>query len=124
MARAAGYRVVIVDPRTAFNNEERLPDADRRIVRWPQDVLGDLDLGPRDAAVWLAHDPKFEDPALTLLLGTEVGYIGAIGRRTTHGKRVARLREAGFGDEAIARIHSPVGLDLGAATPEEIALAI
>ena len=124
MARAAGYRVVIVDPRTAFNSEERLPDADRRIVRWPEDALPDLELGPRDAAVCLAHDPKFEDPALTLLLRSEVGYVGAIGSRTTHAKRVARLHEAGFDDAAIARIHSPVGLDLGAATPAEIALAI
>ena len=83
-----------------------------------------FDLGPRDAAVCLAHDPKFEDPALTALLRTETGYIGAIGSRGTHAKRVARLHEAGFDDTAIARIHSPVGLNLGAATPEEIAIAI
>ena len=83
-----------------------------------------FDLGPRDAAVCLAHDPKFEDPALTALLRTETGYIGAIGSRGTHAKRVAGLREAGFGDADIARIHSPVGLNLGAATPEEIAIAI
>lgn len=124
MARAAGHRVVVIDPRTAFNSEERLPDAAQRIVRWPEDALPGLELGPRDAAVCLAHDPKFEDPALTLLLRSPVGYIGAIGSRGTHAKRVARLREAGFDDHSIARIHSPVGLDLGAATPAEIAVSI
>jgi xanthine dehydrogenase accessory factor len=124
MARAAGYRVSVIDPRSAFLTAERLPDAGRLIARWPDDALPELELGPRDAAVCLAHDPKFEDPALGVLLRSRAGYVGAIGSRTTHGKRVARLREQGFDDEAIARIHSPVGLDLGAATPEEIAVAI
>ena len=80
--------------------------------------------GPGTPPFVLPHDPKFEDPALTSLLRTETGYIGAIGSRGTHAKRVARLREAGFTDSEIARIHSPVGLNLGAATPEEIAIAI
>ena len=124
MARAAGFTVSVVDPRTAFNNVERIPDAERLVTAWPDEALPRFDLGPRDAAVCLAHDPKFEDPALTALLRTETGYIGAIGSRGTHAKRVARLREAGFTDSDIARIHSPVGLDLGAATPEEIAVAI
>jgi xanthine dehydrogenase accessory factor len=124
MAKAAGYRVTVIDPRSAFLTAERLPGADRLIAQWPDEALPQLQLGPRDAAVCLAHDPKFEDPALGVLLHSPVGYVGAIGSRTTHGKRVARLREAGFDDEAIARIHSPVGLDLGAATPEEIALAV
>jgi xanthine dehydrogenase accessory factor len=124
MARAAGHRVTVIDPRTAFLTAERLPDAADLVAAWPDDALPELDLGPRDAAVCLAHDPKFEDPALAVLLRSRVGYIGAIGSRTTHGKRVARLREAGFTDAEIARIHSPVGLDLGAATAEEIALAI
>jgi xanthine dehydrogenase accessory factor len=124
MAKAAGYRVTVIDPRTAFLTTERLPGADRLIAQWPDEALPQLQLGPRDAAVCLAHDPKFEDPALGVLLNSAVGYVGAIGSRTTHGKRVARLREAGFDDDAIARIHSPVGLDLGAATAEEIALAV
>jgi xanthine dehydrogenase accessory factor len=124
MGRAAGFTVSVVDPRTAFNNAERIPDADRLVTAWPDEALPGFDLGPRDAAVCLAHDPKFEDPALTALLRTDTGYIGAIGSRGTHAKRVARLREAGFGDADIARIHSPVGLNLGAATPEEIAIAI
>jgi xanthine dehydrogenase accessory factor len=124
MARAAGFTVSVVDPRTAFNNVERIPDAERLVTAWPDEALPQLELGPRDAAVCLAHDPKFEDPALTSLLRTDTGYIGAIGSRGTHAKRVARLREAGFTDSEIARIHSPVGLNLGAATPEEIAIAI
>ncbi len=124
MARAAGFTVSVVDPRTAFNNLERIPDAERLVTAWPDEALPRFDLGPRDAAVCLAHDPKFEDPALTALLRTDTGYIGAIGSCGTHAKRVARLREAGFTDSDIARIHSPVGLNLGAATPEEIAVAI
>jgi xanthine dehydrogenase accessory factor len=124
MARAAGYRVTVIDPREAFLTRERLPDADRLIAAWPDEALPQLALGPRDSAVCLAHDPKFEDPALMALLPTRVGYIGAIGSRSTHAKRVARLHEAGFDDDAIGRIHSPVGLDLGASTPAEIAIAI
>jgi xanthine dehydrogenase accessory factor len=124
MARAAGHRVTVVDPRRAFLTRERIPDADRLECAWPDQALPGLDLGPRDAAVCLAHDPKFEDPALAILLRGGAGYIGAIGSRTTHAKRVARLRQAGFDDTAIARVRSPVGLDLGAATPEEIAISI
>jgi xanthine dehydrogenase accessory factor len=124
MARAAGFTVSVIDPRTAFNNVERIPDAEHLVTAWPDEALPQFELGPRDAAVCLAHDPKFEDPALTTLLRTTTGYIGAIGSRGTHAKRVARLREAGFSDADIARIHSPVGLNLGAATPEEIAIAI
>lgn len=124
MARAAGFTVSVVDPRTAFNNVERIPDAERLVTAWPDEALPGFDLGPRDAAVCLAHDPKFEDPALSALLRTDTGYIGAIGSRGTHAKRVARLHDAGFSDADIARIHSPVGLNLGAATPEEIAIAI
>jgi xanthine dehydrogenase accessory factor len=124
LAKVLGYRVVVVDPRTAFLTEERVPDADERVAKWPQDVLPGLRLGPRDAAVCLSHDAKFDEPTLDCLLRSQVGYIGAIGSRGTAGRRVERLRAAGFGDADIARVHSPVGLDLGARTPEEIALAI
>ncbi|HEY2702789.1 MAG TPA: XdhC/CoxI family protein [Candidatus Dormibacteraeota bacterium] len=124
LATALGYRVVVIDPRTAFLTEERLGEADELIARWPDDALPGLGLGPRDAAVCLSHDAKFDEPTLDCLLRSPVGYIGAIGSRTTHGKRVARLRESGFTDADIARVHSPVGLDIGARTPEEIALAI
>src|SRR5207302_1276768 len=114
----------VIDPRTAFLTAERLPDADELVARWPDDALPALRLGPRDAAVCLSHDAKFDEPTLDCLLRSPVGYIGAIGSRTTHGKRVARLRDSGFTDADIARVHSPVGLDLGSRTPEEIALAI
>jgi len=124
MARTAGYRTVVIDPRRAFLTRERIPDADELIAQWPDDALPGLALGPRDAAVCLAHDPKFEDPALGILLRSPVGYVGAIGSRSTHAKRVARLEQAGLDQDAIARIHSPIGLDLGASTPDEIALAI
>lgn len=124
MAAAAGYRVIVIDPRAAFLTRERMPLAQRLVDAWPDEALPGLDLGPADAAVCLAHDPKFEDPALRVLLRTSAGYIGAIGSRTTHAARVARLREGGFSDADIARVHSPVGLDLGAVTPAEIALAI
>ncbi len=124
MAKTAGYRTVVVDPRRAFLTRERIPDADELIAQWPDDALPSLALGSRDAAVCLAHDPKFEDPALSVLLRGSVGYVGAIGSRSTHAKRVARLEQAGLDRAAIARIHSPIGLDLGASTPDEIALAI
>ena len=124
MARTVGYRVVVIDPRRAFLSAERIPDADLLIPRWPQDALPGLALGARDAAVCLAHDPKFEDPALALLLRSQVGYVGAIGSRSTHARRLARLWESGFDESATSRIRGPVGLDLGAATPEEIALSI
>lgn len=124
MAAAAGYRVVVVDPRATFLTRERMPLAHQLVDAWPDEALPSLELGPTDAAVCLAHDPKFEDPALHVLLRSPAGYIGAIGSRKTHAARVARLREAGFGDADIARVHSPVGLDLGAVTPAEIALAI
>ena len=124
MAEAAGYRVIVIDPRGAFLTRERMPEAHLLIDAWPDEALPRLDLGPPDAAVCLAHDPKFEDPALRVLLSSTVGYIGAIGSRKTHAARVARLREAGFSEVDIARVHSPVGLDIGAITPPEIALAI
>jgi xanthine dehydrogenase accessory factor len=124
LARVLGHRVVVIDPRGAFLTPERFPDADRLVARWPDEALPELRLGPRDAAVCLSHDPKFDEPTLDCLLRSQVGYIGAIGSRSTHAKRVARLRDAGVGDADIARIHGPVGLDLGARTPEEIALAI
>jgi xanthine dehydrogenase accessory factor len=124
LARTAGYRVVVIDPRRAFLTAERTPDAHELIARWPQDALSDVGLGPRDAAVCLAHDPKFEDPALGILLRSPLGYVGAIGSRGTHAKRITRLLQAGLDEDAIARLHAPVGLDLGAATPEEIAISI
>jgi xanthine dehydrogenase accessory factor len=123
IAGVLGYRVTVVDPRAAFLTRERFPDGE--LVRaWPDKGLPPLRLGRRDALVCLSHDAKFDEPTLALALNSQVGYIGAIGSRGTQAKRVERLRAAGFDDDAIARVHSPVGLDLRAKTPAEIALAI
>jgi xanthine dehydrogenase accessory factor len=123
IAGVLGYRVTVVDPRGAFLTRERFPEGE--LVRsWPDEGLPPLRLGPRDALVCLSHDAKFDEPTLATAMGSRVGYIGAIGSRGTHAKRVARLREAGFNDDDIARVHSPVGLDLGGKSPAEIALAI
>lgn len=123
IAAVLGYRVTVVDPRAAFLTRERFPEGE--LVRaWPDKGLPPLRLGRRDALVCLSHDAKFDEPTLALALASQVGYIGAIGSRGTQAKRVERLRSAGFDDDAIGRVHSPVGLDLGAKTPAEIALAI
>ncbi len=124
LAKAIGYRVTVVDPREAFCTPERIPDADSLLVEWPQRALARLELGPRDAAVCLTHDPKFDDPTLRALVATAVGYIGAIGSRRTQATRAARLAAEGVGETDLLRVHGPVGLDLRAATPEETALAI
>ena len=124
LAREVGYRVLVIDPRERFATRERFPEADELIQEWPQRALARLRLGPRDAAVCLTHDPKFDDPTLLALLASQVGYIGAIGSRKTQETRRQRLLEQGAEPEALARIHGPVGLDLGAVTPAETALAI
>lgn len=124
MAQTCGYRVTVIDPRTAFLTRERFPTADAVVTSWPDEALAGVVLGPRDAAVCLSHDPKFDEPTLTALLAGGVGYIGAIGSRRTAQKRVDRLREMGRSEAEIDRIHSPVGLDIGSRTPAEIALSI
>lgn len=124
LAKTLAYRVVIIDPRRAFGNATRFPHVDRLLQAWPQQALAEVELGPETAVALLSHDPKIDDPALKILLTSNVGYIGALGSRQTHAKRVARLRAMGFDDAAISRIHAPIGLDIGAQTPEEIALSI
>lgn len=119
-----GFRTTVIDARGQFATDERFPHADRLIEAWPDEALARLSLHPGVAAVCLAHDPKFEDPALESLLRSEVGYIGAIGSRATSAERRARLSAAGFSDAELDRIHGPIGLDIGATTPEEIALSI
>lgn len=123
MAGLAGFQVSLVDPREAFNTEARFPDVDRRIA-WPEAALSGIELDHRTAVVTLTHDPKLDDPALATALASPVFYIGALGSRKTHGRRLERLRDAGFDDDALSRIHGPVGLDIGARTPGEIAAAI
>jgi xanthine dehydrogenase accessory factor len=124
IARTLGYHVTIVDPREAFATHERFPEADELLVTWPDEALGQLPLGSSTAVAVLTHDDKFDVPALVAALNAPVGYVGAIGSRGTREARNARLREQGITEEQLARIHGPIGLDIGASTPEEIALAI
>lgn len=123
MANAAGFAVTIIDPRQAFATPERFPGA-RLIAGWPDDVLPDFGLDSRTAMLALTHDPKIDDLALKMALGTNCFYIGALGSRRTHGARVARFRDDGISDELIERIHAPVGLSIGAKGPVEIAISI
>jgi xanthine dehydrogenase accessory factor len=126
MARILGYRVVVCDARAVFATKERFPAADEVVVDWPDRYLSRVgpELGPRDAVCVLTHDTKFDVPAIVAALATEVGYIGAMGSRRTTQRRDARLREAGVTDEGLDRVHAPIGLDLGARTPEETAVSI
>lgn len=123
MARLAGYDPVLVDPRSAFASAARFPNQ-KIIEDWPDQALLALGLDARTAVVTLSHDPKIDDPALITALGSDVFYIGALGSTRTHAKRVARLADAGFTTEQIARIHAPVGLNIGAKSPAEIAISI
>lgn len=123
MAALAGYAVSIVDPRGAFATDARFPGV-ALSTDWPDEALQALAPDRRTAVVTLTHDPKLDDPALTVALGTEAFYIGALGSRKTHGRRLARLRDAGFDAAALARIQGPVGLSIGAGSPAEIAVSI
>ena len=122
MAVAAGFEVIVIDPRGAFASPERFPGIQLR-DEWPDEALARLGLDDATALVALSHDPKLDDPALELALPSKVFYIGALGSRRTHEKRLERLRAAGLG-ELTGRIHSPIGLDLGGRSPAEIAVAI
>lgn len=123
MAQIAGYDPVVIDPRSAFATPERFPGV-TLMEDWPDEAVAALGLDGRTALVLLTHDPKLDDPALEAALHKDCFYIGALGSKKTHAARGERLRAAGFGTEDIARIHGPVGLDIGAAAPAEIALAI
>lgn len=124
LANVLGYRTVVVDNRTAFANDERFGHAAQILAVWPADALETLGLGAQDSLVFLSHDEKLDNPALAYALTTPVRYIGALGSRRTHEKRLAALRELGCSEESFTRIHAPIGLAIGARTPEEIALAI
>ena len=123
MAAPLGFSMVVVDPRRAFANEERLPGITLS-TDWPDEAMEALAPDARTAVVTLTHDPKLDDPALDAALKSEAFYIGALGSRRTHAKRVARLTELGHGAEALGRIHAPVGLNIEAITAPEIALSI
>ena len=123
MAAPLGFSMVVVDPRRAFANEERLPGITLS-TDWPDEAMAALAPDARTAVVTLTHDPKLDDPALDAALKSEAFYIGALGSRRTHAKRVARLTELGHNAEATGRIHAPVGLNIEAITAPEIALSI
>ncbi len=124
MGQLLGYDVTIVDPRTAFASVERFPDV-KVLAEWPDVALPPIGIDRYTAFVALTHDPKIDDPGLTLALKSDCFYIGALGSRKTHARRVTRLKEErGFSDNEIGRIHSPIGLDIGAISPAEIAVAI
>ncbi|HLI50857.1 MAG TPA: XdhC/CoxI family protein [Thermomicrobiaceae bacterium] len=123
-SRDLGYSTIVIDAREFFATRERFPDAGELIVGWPDEALSRLKLGPQTDIVLLAHDPKFEDPALEVALQSRAGYIGAMGSKKTSAERNIRLREKGFSDEQIDRIHGPIGLNLGGRSPEEVAISI
>ncbi len=124
MAKGLDLDVTVVDPRTAFATPERFPDVPV-LADWPSDALPRLGgLDRYTALACLTHDPKIDDPALEAALRAECFYIGALGSRRTHAKRVERLQAAGFGEADIARIHAPIGLDIGAVSPAEIAVSV
>src|SRR5436305_11956277 len=123
IARLLGYDVTIVDPRTAFASIERFPDV-KVIAEWPDIALPPLGIDRYTAFVALTPDPKIDDPALTHALARDCFYIGALGSKKTHARRIERLKAQGLSDDALARIHAPIGLDIGAVSPAEIAVAI
>src|ERR1700712_1974258 len=124
MTGALGWPTVVIAPRSAFATAERIPSADEIVVKWPDEGYDEIDLRPEDHIVVLTHAPKPDDPAISGALRRGVGYVGALGSRRTQEKRRERLREAGISDEQLERISGPIGLDLGAHTPEETAISI
>lgn len=123
IAKLAGYDVTIVDPRTAFATPERFPDVSL-LAEWPENALPRLSIDRYTAFVALTHDPKIDDFGLVEALRNECFYVGALGSKKTHARRVERLRAQGLSEAAIARIHAPIGLDIGAVSPAEIAVAV
>ncbi len=123
MAKLADFDLTIIDPRTAFATPERFPDV-QLLAQWPQDVLPDLAIDRYMGVCLLTHDPKIDDPALIAALRADCFYIGALGSRKTHAKRVERMMAEGFSEADLARIHAPIGLDIGSVSPAEIAVSV
>jgi xanthine dehydrogenase accessory factor len=123
LVKIAGYEVVVIDPRTAFAAEARFPDI-RLDTEWPQDTLPKIGLDPYTAVVALAHVGHIDDEALKLAMRSDCFYVGALGSRRNHAKRTERLKAAGFSEEEVKRIHSPIGINIGAQSPQEIAISI
>lgn len=124
MAKILGYQTIVVDPRRGFGNDERFPDVDKLIQKWPKTAFEEIKINENTAVALLTHDPKIDDPALHAVLNSAAFYVGALGSRKTHGKRVNRLLEAGYSQEQIDKIYGPIGLSINAQTPEEIALSV
>jgi xanthine dehydrogenase accessory factor len=124
MGRQLGFRVIVADARPIWATAERFPDVDELIVAWPEKVLERIELDGRTYVVLLNHDPRFEDPVFPSVKDAPVRYIGAMGSRRTHRARVERLLAAGWNEDEVGRIHGPVGLDIGAESPEEMAVSI
>jgi xanthine dehydrogenase accessory factor len=124
IGRFLGYRVTVCDARARFATEARFPDANEVVVEWPHRYLAETEVDERTAICVLTHDPKFDVPVLQVALRTEASYIGVMGSRRTHDDRLARLREEGVSEHDLARLRSPIGLDLGARTPQETAVSI
>jgi xanthine dehydrogenase accessory factor len=123
-AKTLGYLVTVIDPRRQFANRERFPHADQVIAAWPQKAVEQLEMGPMTFCAILTHDPKIDEPALKGVLGRGAGYVGAIGSRKTHAERFERMAKHGVSADQLGEVYAPIGLDLGAKTPEEIALAV
>lgn len=123
-AKELGFRTAVVDPRSAFASPERFAHVDRLVHLWPDEALPQLGLTPNTYVALLTHDPKLDDPALMVALPSQVAYVGALGSKKTHARRVERLRQAGLTEAHLARLHAPIGLDLGARAPSEIALSV
>jgi xanthine dehydrogenase accessory factor len=124
LAKVMGYRVTVIDARAKFATKERFPDADELVVAWPDEAMSKLTIDNSTYVVILTHDPKFDLPALRSVLGKDAGYVGAIGSRKTNQNRFDALRAEGFTDEQLAKVHGPIGLDLGSRGAEETALGI
>jgi xanthine dehydrogenase accessory factor len=124
LAKALGYRTILIDPRRWWGNEERFPHVDMLIQSWIPDAFLQINLTRSTAIAMLTHDPKLDDPALKIALNSPAFYVGALGSKTTHAKRVKRLLSDGLSESQLSRLHAPIGLDIGAQSPEEIALSI
>lgn len=124
LAKTLGYHTILIDPREAWGNKERFAHADRLIQAWIDEAFMQIEIKNSTAIAMLTHDPKIDDPALKIALTSSAFYVGALGSKTTNAKRRERLVSDGMMEEQLSRLHAPIGLDIGAQTPEEIALAI
>jgi len=124
LAKALGFRTIVIDPRKAWGNKERFPHVDQIIQAWPDVAFEQVKVTRSTAIAMLTHDPKLDDPALKIALNSPAFYVGALGSKSTHAKRRERLLGDGLSESQLSRLHAPIGLDIGAQSPEEIALAI